>query len=631
MLDAVPHNVCIVDTSGIIVHVNRAWVMFGRANGLALPNDGLGTNYLELCAAPSCPRTTQTARAVAAGLRTVLRSGHGRFTLSYAAEEPGHAEGFWQVTIIPAQPTGALIQHQDVTVQRQEERRRAVELAVAERIVQEAPGPGSRSRLLTAVAGAAGWDGVLVWRPDAGDGLTLSSHWRADPRSKLSEPPADSRLGPIPGRGLALQAAREGAPCWTGPLEEQDQALLDLVFGPQHGLASAFAVPFPVAGERRIAVFYGPLPARPDRGLLELVAQVLSEDRTLRRPSVLVTPRRSSPSDRPSAPDALPAEAHPGGADVRMIERGAATDLPMLVEGEVGTGKRMLAETVHRASPRARGPFRVVELPEAGPGELEAALRACRGGTLLLRHVDQLDLPEQERLLVFLDTSDRGRGADVRLVATSRVPLRRAAEAGAFLEELYVALNVVEVRLAPLRERPWEIPERIAEVLQDHRAEARGISLGRDAERALRRHAWPGNVGELRRFLGALVDRSPDGARLGEVEVVGALRRTGGGLARATDLGDSTAGEPAASASQGTPPEGRGTGTAHLRSLERAHVERVLAETGFNMRRAAEALGISRSTLYEKARKYGIDLAAQRARARAEGRRANPRRRRAAE
>ncbi len=205
-----------------------------------------------------------------------------------------------------------------------------------------------------------------------------------------------------------------------------------------------------------------------------------------------------------------------------LLERAAPTDSPVIIEGDAGAGKEVLARSLHMRSPRAEGPFVVVELgasseplmesdlfghdvsstrPVARPGAFEEA----SGGTLYLDEVSELSNPLQARLLRALETGEIKRPGvggtariDVRVVASTQRDLEAEVKAGRFREDLYFKLSVFRVRVPPLRERPEDVP------LLVRTFEARSPGAQRLSDQTvemLSRHDWPGNVRELRYVL----------------------------------------------------------------------------------------------------------------------------------
>jgi len=287
----------------------------------------------------------------------------------------------------------------------------------------------------------------------------------------------------------------------------------------------------------------------------------------------------------------------------RTIARVAPLDTTVLIEGETGTGKELVARAIHHASPRAGRPFVVVDcaaLPEtlveselfghekgAFTGATQSRrglLEAADGSTCLLDEVGELSLPLQAKLLrVLQERVVRRVGGnapipvDVRLIAATNRDLRKAVEEGRFREDLYYRLNVVTIRVPPLRERPQDIPLLAQHFLRKWAA-ATGkpvTGFARETLERLARHAWPGNVRELEHVVERAVALATSSILLPE------------------DLPPDVG--PAGPPAPPTLPPGR---RMTLEELKRWYVERVLAETGGNKARAAEILGIDRRTLY---------------------------------
>ncbi len=311
-----------------------------------------------------------------------------------------------------------------------------------------------------------------------------------------------------------------------------------------------------------------------------------------------------------------------------LVRRAAAYPSTVLITGESGTGKELLANALHMLSPRAEGPFVPVNcaaIPEslleselfghergaftgadrARPGLFETA----HGGTLLLDEIGDMPLPLQTRLLRVLEDGRvrrvggrEDRSVDVRVVAATARDLDQDVQAGRFRDDLYYRLNVVRVRVPPLRERASDIPL-LAKTLVARAASRLGRDIRDISPAALARlvdHPWPGNVRELENVLERAVIVAPHG--------------------QATlELGDLALDDLAAPS---TPAPGPGTGIVqlgpddgvtslsirlHSAQLERHLILLALARSQGHRGRAATLLDLSSKALAYKIRDYGID------------------------
>jgi DNA-binding NtrC family response regulator len=271
----------------------------------------------------------------------------------------------------------------------------------------------------------------------------------------------------------------------------------------------------------------------------------------------------------------------------------------VVLSGEAGTGKELAARALHRLSLGAAGPFvrwRAGKAPAddsntdatALSADIDGLVKKAHGGTLFFDGINKMPLEEQIHLLRVLrrqDGAQAGLGASqkmhVRMIASTREDLRGLASAGRFLQELYQRLAMVEITLPPLRARREDIPD-LAMWFLGRLSLRLGKSVDEIAEAAMRRleaHPWPGNVRELESALRDGVERCR-----GRVLEAGDLLM----LAEGPAMGD-------------------GLETVRLQDVVERHVLRVLKDCAGNKLRAAELLGISRSTLYRmlEARSYG--------------------------
>jgi NtrC-family two-component system response regulator AlgB len=285
--------------------------------------------------------------------------------------------------------------------------------------------------------------------------------------------------------------------------------------------------------------------------------------------------------------------------------KAAATDATLLLRGESGTGKGVLARAVHAQSTRAAAAFVTVNCPSLSAELLESALfghvrgaftgavcdtvgkvAAASGGTLFLDEIGDLPLALQPKLLRLLQEKRYERvgetqthTADVRILAATNRPLEAEIAAGRFREDLFYRLNVIEVVLPPLRRRRRDLLPLATHLLQFFARQGGKVFNGftEEAQAALLRHSWPGNLRELRNAVERGVILSP------------------GPLIGLADLPALLGTSPQAGVSVG--------GRVTLEELEKEHIRRILAETE-TAEEAAAILGIDPSTLYRK-RKLG--------------------------
>jgi DNA-binding NtrC family response regulator len=315
---------------------------------------------------------------------------------------------------------------------------------------------------------------------------------------------------------------------------------------------------------------------------------------------------------------------------VALAARVAAADVPVLITGPSGTGKEKLAEVIHANSPRRRRPFvrfDAAALPEtlleaelfgAEAGAYTGATKrrigrfeAASGGTLLLDEIGNLTPTGQAKLLRVLQAgrlerlgSSQSIEVDVRIVAATNTDLGRAIAAGAFREDLYYRLAVIELdvpSLARRREDVLPLAERFLAAAE--RAGSEPLRLSEAARRALLANAWPGNVRELRNRIqrAALL---ATGTRVEPADL---------GLASARGSSPSPAPPPPAAARIPAPPFESPRGAfreeaAHGEVRERERIEAALVEAGGVVARAAESLGLSRQALYRRMERLGIVL-----------------------
>ncbi|MGU0693733.1 sigma-54-dependent transcriptional regulator [Pseudomonas aeruginosa] len=338
---------------------------------------------------------------------------------------------------------------------------------------------------------------------------------------------------------------------------------------------------------------------------LHAILKRLLDNRRLQRQQRIVVTR-----EQRERIDPLFGESPAIRALAEQVDKVMGSDSPILILGETGTGKSLLAKWLHLHGPRADEPFVDLNCAGLSPDFLETELfghekgaftgataskpgilEIADGGTVFLDEIGDVDPRVQPKLLKVLEEQRfrrlgavRERELDIRLIAATHQDLAGKVKERTFRSDLYFRISSIPLSMPALRERKEDIPA-LARTLLARLADApgRSVRLGEDAEQALCGYAWPGNIRELRNVLERAV-----------------LLRNGDTIARrdlrfeSTPLQDVQVGD---------------TGLT-LQQVERQHIERVLREVGGKVEQAALRLGIPRSTLYQKIKVHGI-VAAQ--------------------
>ena len=326
-----------------------------------------------------------------------------------------------------------------------------------------------------------------------------------------------------------------------------------------------------------------------------------------RTPPPSTSPPTASASGTGVGLDEMIGQSPPLRALTDTLRKVAPTDANVLILGENGTGKELVARAVHRLSARASGPFVPVDLGAVPASLFESELfghrkgaftgadadrvglvEAAGGGTLFLDEIGNAGSAEQAKLLSVLQRREvvrvgetQGRPVDVRVVTATNADLGRRVASGDFRQDLLYRINTVELRLPPLRERGDDLA-----LLADHFLDRYARRYGRDlagfapdARQAMHAYGWPGNVRELQHTVERAVILA-DGDRIGS-----------------GDLQFSAAAEPA---------DALPGGSLDLEEIERAAVRRALSKHGGNITHAADELGLTRKSLYRRIEKYGL-------------------------
>jgi len=288
----------------------------------------------------------------------------------------------------------------------------------------------------------------------------------------------------------------------------------------------------------------------------------------------------------------------------KTISRVAPTDATILVEGETGTGKEMIARMIHEYSPRAKQPFVPVDCASIAPGLLESELfgalrgaytgaerdrmgvfEAANNGTVFLDEIGDIELGFQLKLLRFLQEkeirplgSPRPRKVDVRVVAATNRNVQEMVDEGKFREDLWFRLNVVRILVPPLRERRGDVTLLAHHFLKRYNERYQtSARLTPSGLAAMEDYSWPGNVRQLQHMMERLAILAPQ-QRIDEAAVREAIDMM----------------------------EPRETASDTLADTEAEQIRRVLSTTGGNKSRAARILGIERKTLYRKLERMGL-------------------------
>ena len=303
-----------------------------------------------------------------------------------------------------------------------------------------------------------------------------------------------------------------------------------------------------------------------------------------------------------------------------QMMRVAATDANVLITGENGTGKDVVAHALHQLSDRARKPFVNIDLgciPENlfeselfgyekgaftdAKNAKEGRIETADGGTLFLDEIGNLNLPMQQKLLTVIEKRETQRigsnkvsHVDVRILAATNVPLREKVGEGTFRQDLFYRLNTIELHLPPLRERGEDIILLAEYFLKIYSGKysVGDVRLGASAKQKLLKHTWPGNVRELQHCIERAIV-------LGDKTELAAedIRLEDSVVASGTSASNSATGSASGSVN---------IDSLNLQTLEREAIKRAISLSNGNLTQAAELLGITRFALYRKIDKLGV-------------------------
>jgi len=338
-------------------------------------------------------------------------------------------------------------------------------------------------------------------------------------------------------------------------------------------------------------------------GAFDYVAKPFEIDRMLETIKRAEAAHEGRDREKEAGPDDMP-ETEMIGSSPAMVEiyktasRVAPTDATVLIEGETGTGKELVARMIHRFSARSSQAFVPVDCASIAPSLLEAELfgalkgaypgadrdrmgvfESANRGTVLLDEIGDIELNFQIKLLRFLQEREirpvgaaRGRQVDVRVVAATNRDLPQMVEDGKFREDLWFRLNVVRILIPPLRDRRGDVPLLARFFLNKYNARyKKSVRLMESGIKTLQEFTWPGNVRQLQHLIERLSILAPN------------------------DRIDTEAVHQALAAM-----EAREEAAETLVGAEEEQIRRVLSATGGNKSRAAQILGIERKTLYRK-------------------------------
>lgn len=309
----------------------------------------------------------------------------------------------------------------------------------------------------------------------------------------------------------------------------------------------------------------------------------------------------------------------------KLIRQSAKANASVLIEGPSGTGKELVAKALHDLSPRASGPFIAVECAALSPTLIESELfghekgaftgaeklkigkfEAASGGTLFLDEITEIDLATQVKLLRVLESRSLQRvggnddiKVDFRLVAATNRDLAKYVSEGKFREDLYYRLNVIDIKLPALKDRPGDIALLVSRFIKEFakKNDIKISGINSDAMKALENYSWPGNVRQLRNVIERMVVLA-DGDRLTIADIPDEITKVEAIIPTVTTVA------PIANTSSAAPTEKNANSLA---DAEKNAILNALEKSGYNKTKAAERLGISRRTLHRKLKEWSIE------------------------